>query len=81
MEHEENFTEENFIECDSFSGDEKKKDGFLKSIDTKIEDTSTDYIKVMQNLDEHNLKVGTSWLLSIVEKIRNSILNYLPSFI
>jgi len=66
-----------FNECLSYCGDEKMKDEFLNNIDT----TNKDYINVIQNLDEHNLKVGTSWLLSIVENTRNAILKYLPSFI
>ncbi len=66
-----------FNECLSYSGNEKIKDEFLNNIDT----TNKDYINVIQNLDEHNLKVGTSWLLSIVDNARNAILKYLPSFI
>ena len=65
----------------SYSGDKEKEDEFLKNIDKIIEETGTDYIKVIQNLDENNLNLGTSWLLSIVEKTRNSILKYLPSFV
>lgn len=73
--------EKRFNESLSYSGDENKRDEFLENIDTIIKDTGIDYIKAIKNLDEHNLKVGASWLLSIVEKIRNTILNYLPSFI
>jgi len=65
-----------FNECLSYSGDEKMKDEFLKSLDI-----TKGYINVIQNLSEHNLKVGTSWLLGIVENTRNAILKYLPSFI
>ena len=73
--------EKSFNDCLLDSGDEEKRDEFLKSIDTKIEDMGTDYIKVIQTLDEDNLSVGTNWLLTIVEKTRNTILKYLPSFI
>lgn len=73
--------EKGFNECLSFSGDEKKRDEFLKNVDAIINKTGIDYIKVIKNLDEHNLNVGTVWLLSIVEKTRNNILKYLPSFI
>jgi len=66
-----------FNECLSYSGDEKMRDEFLNNIDT----TNKDYINVIQNLSEHNLKVGTSWLLGIVKNTRNAILKYLPSFI
>ena len=72
-----NFKFYNFNECLSYSGDEKMRDEFLDNIDT----TNKDYINVMKNLNEYDLKVGTSWLLSIVENSRNSILKYLPSFI
>ena len=73
--------EKKFNESLSYSGDENKRDEFLENIDTIIKNTGIDYIKAIKHLDEHNLKVGASWLLSIVEKIRNTILNYLPSFI
>ncbi len=66
-----------FNECLSYSGDEKMKEEFLINLDI----TNKDYINVIQNLDERNLKVGTSWLLSIVENTRNTILKYLPSYI
>ena len=69
--------ENRFTECLSYPGDEKMKEEFLNNIDT----TNMDYINVIQNLDEYNLKVGTSWLLSIVENTRHAILKYLPSFI
>ena len=73
-------TENGFI-CLSYSGDEKKRNEFLKNIDEIIKKTGKDYIKVIKKLNEHNLKVGTSWLLSIVENTRITILKYIPSFI
>jgi len=69
--------ENGFNECLSFSGDEKKRDEFLTNIDL----TSKDYITVIKNLDEVSLKIGTLWLLSLVEKSRNHVLKYLPSYI
>jgi len=69
--------EKGFNECLSYSGDEKLKDKFLNNIDT----TNKDFINEIQNLGKEIKKVGTSWLLSIVEKTKNDILNYLPSFI
>jgi UDP-N-acetylglucosamine/UDP-N-acetylgalactosamine diphosphorylase len=68
--------ENSFSECLSYSGDTEKRDEFLKNIDT-----SKNYISVIQNLSDQDMKVGTSWLLSIVEKTRNTIIEYLPSFI
>ena len=73
--------EKGFNECLSYSGEENKRNEFLKSIDESIEKTGIDYIKVIKSLDAHNLEIGTDWLLSIVEKTRNTILNCLPSFI
>jgi len=66
-----------FNDCLSDSGDEKKRDVFLKNIDT----TNKDYISAIKNLNEDVKKVGTTWLLSIVENTRNNVLKYLPSFI
>jgi len=69
--------ENSFIECLSYSGHKEKRDEFLKSINL----TNNDYINVIRNLNENNIEVGTSWLLSIIEKTRSSVLKYLPSFI
>ena len=68
--------EKGFNECLSYSGDEEMKDEFLNNIDR----TNKDFIDEIQNLSEEIKKVGTSWLLSIVENTKNVILNYLPSF-
>jgi len=73
--------EDGFNESQSYSGDQKKRDEFLKTIDTIIEKIGIDYIKVIKSLDENALNIGTEWLLSIVENTRNTILKYLPSFI
>jgi UDP-N-acetylglucosamine/UDP-N-acetylgalactosamine diphosphorylase len=72
--------ENSFNECLSYSGNEKKRDEFLKNLDNIYKKTGKDYINVIKSLNEHDLKVGTSWLLSIVENTRNTVLNYLPSF-
>ena len=69
--------ENGFKECLSFSGDETKKDEFLKNINI----TNKDYITTLKNLSSDNREVGTLWLLSIVEKTRNSVLKHLPSFV
>ncbi len=68
--------ENGFNKCLSYSGNTEKRDEFLKNIDT-----SKNYISVIQNLSDREIKAGTSWLLSIIEKTRNTILEYLPSFI
>jgi len=69
--------EKGFNECLSYSGDKEMKDKFLNNIDS----TNKEYINEIQNLSKEIKKVGTSWLLSIVENTTNVILNYLPSFI
>ena len=69
--------EKGFNDCLSYTGDEKKRDEFLKNIDA----SSKDYISVIKNLKEDVKIAGTSWLLSIIEKTRNNVLKYLPSFI
>ncbi|MFX1393075.1 MAG: UDP-N-acetylglucosamine pyrophosphorylase [Promethearchaeota archaeon] len=72
--------EEGFNECQSYTGDDTKRDDFIKIIDIIINRIGIDYIKVIKSLDEYNINVGTSWLQSIIEKTRNTILSYLPSF-
>ena len=69
--------ENGFNKCLSFSGDETKRDEFLKNINI----TSKDYITAIKNLSSDSREVGTLWLLSIVEKTRNTILKHLPSYI
>lgn len=71
------YIENGFIECLSYSGDKEKRDEFLNNLDT----STKDYINVIKNLDQHSLELGTSWLLSIVEQTRKTIMKYLPSFI
>jgi UDP-N-acetylglucosamine/UDP-N-acetylgalactosamine diphosphorylase len=69
--------ENGFKECLSYPGLEEKRDKFLKNLDLTIKE----YINVIQNLDKNVLEAGTSWLLSIVEKTRSTIMKFLPSFI
>ncbi len=69
--------EKEFNDCLSYSGDEKKRDEFLRNIDV----TGKDYVSVIKNLNEDVKKTGTSWLIGIVENARNSVLKYLPSFV
>jgi len=69
--------ENGLIECLSYSGLEEKREEFLKNIDP----ASGNYLNVIQNLNEDIIEVGTSWLLSIVEKTRSTIMKFLPSFI
>ncbi|TFG28816.1 MAG: hypothetical protein EU532_04520 [Promethearchaeota archaeon] len=73
--------ENGFYECQSYTGEEKKRNDFIKNIDLIIKKIGIDYIKVIKNLDEYSVSVGNEWLLSIIVKIRNTILSYLPSFI
>ena len=72
--------EKKFNECLSYPGEEKKKREFLTIIDISIKKTGNDYIKTIKNLDENSIFIGIEWLLSIVNKTRRSILEYLPSF-
>ena len=69
--------ENSFIVCQTYMGHQEKRDEFLQNLDS----TSKDYINVIKNLDDYNLELGTSWLLSIVEHTRNTIMEFLPSFI
>ncbi|MBY9011951.1 MAG: hypothetical protein KGD70_06225 [Candidatus Lokiarchaeota archaeon] len=72
--------ESSFDECLLYSGDENKRDEFIKNLDNISKKNGKDYINVIKNLDDHYLNVGTSWLLSIVENTRNTILKHLQSF-
>jgi len=69
--------EKSFNDSLSYTGDEKKRDDFLKDLNT----TGEDYISEIKSLSRDVKKAGTSWLFSIVENARNNALKYLPSFI
>jgi UDP-N-acetylglucosamine/UDP-N-acetylgalactosamine diphosphorylase len=70
-----------FNECLSYAGEENKRDLFLKNIDILIKKLGNNYIKVIQGMDENHKEIGIAWLQSILEKTRNSILKYLPSYL
>jgi len=53
----------------NFSGDRKKLDTFSESISRQIQQLGSDYIHVIQNLDEIDANIGTLWLKDIVEHI------------
>ncbi|MHA2473841.1 MAG: UDP-N-acetylglucosamine pyrophosphorylase [Promethearchaeota archaeon] len=69
--------EKAFLDSQSYSGDEKMRNEFVKSLDV----SSKDYISAIRDLDDDTKKVGTSWLLSIVEYARKMVLEYLPSYV
>ena len=73
--------EDEFISCKAYLGEESLKIEFLKSIDMSIQKKGKNYINVIQNLSETETKVGTSWLLTIIDHVRKSVLEYLPSYI
>ncbi|MHA1729187.1 MAG: hypothetical protein ACTSWY_10700 [Promethearchaeota archaeon] len=72
--------ENSFKKSLSYAGDEQKREEFLKRIEEIIKNIGFEYIKVIHHLNENDSKIGSTWLLSIVEKTRKTILNYLPSF-
>lgn len=72
--------ESTFKENLSYAGDEQKREQLLNTIEKNIKKNGIEYIKVIQQLDEKDSKIGSMWLVSIVEKIQKTILNYLPSF-
>lgn len=72
--------EKGFNKCRSYKGNEQERDAFLKRIDSKKQELGSDYIKVIQNLNESDVKIGVSWLQSIVKHTRETIMKFLPSF-
>jgi len=72
--------EDEFMNCKTYSGDDKQREEFLKDIDMSIEKNGKNYINVIQNLTEFDISVATSWLLCIVNHTRDIILKYLPSY-
>lgn len=65
-----------FNEYISYRGDIEKRDEFLKRIDTNL-----DYIKAIKTLDKDSSEIGIKWLLSIINEIREKVIQNLPSFV
>jgi hypothetical protein len=72
--------ENTFKENLSCTGDETKREELLIALEKIIQKNGNEYLKVIQQLNEKDSEIGSMWLLSIVEKIRITMLNYLPSF-
>jgi len=64
----------------SYPGNENMRNEFLKKIDNNIKKENNNYIKIIKILDENTTNVGINWLSSIIDKIRDGALKYLPSF-
>ncbi|TFG00789.1 MAG: UDP-N-acetylglucosamine pyrophosphorylase [Promethearchaeota archaeon] len=79
LENYENI-EKVFRDTYSSSGDKEKKKEFLKALDNNIKENKSNYLQIIKNLDENTRNVGISWLSSIIEKIKDSAIRYLPSF-
>lgn len=59
----------------------KTGDSFLTMLDTAIsENGNSDYIKLIQGLNDNALFTGTLWLSEIVEHFNDEIFQILPSF-
>lgn len=72
--------ETRFRELLSYNGEEQKKKEFLEDLNKIIEGKNESYIQTIKKLDESTRNVGIAWLSSIVRKVRDSALNFLPSF-
>ncbi len=72
--------EQSFRNNLSYTGDEDKKNMLLKVVDNNIKEFKFNYIDVIKNLNQDTRNVGTAWLSSIVNEVRDSALKYLPSF-
>ncbi|TFG07605.1 MAG: hypothetical protein EU539_04565 [Promethearchaeota archaeon] len=79
LENMENIEDE-FNASLTFSGDQKKREEFLKKIDMIIEKIGLNYIQVIKNFDENEVELGIAWLEGIVENAKIAVLRHLPSF-
>jgi len=59
----------------TYSGKSDIRDEFLKYVDL-----SMDYVKMIKHLDKKSSEIGTAWIQSIINEIREKVLEFLPSF-
>ncbi len=61
-------------------GDEKQRNRFLEIINKEIQVHGKDYLAVIKGLSEASQKIGTSWLLGIVDNFYDQALSVLSTF-
>jgi UDP-N-acetylglucosamine/UDP-N-acetylgalactosamine diphosphorylase len=62
------------------SGDPAIRETFLEELRGHIEERGSDYVAVIQGLDESCSAKGTKWLQGIVDEINQQVLKLIPSF-
>jgi hypothetical protein len=62
------------------SGDPAMRETFLEELRGHIEERGSDYVAVIQGLDESCSAKGTKWLQGIVDEINQQVLKLIPSF-
>jgi UDP-N-acetylglucosamine/UDP-N-acetylgalactosamine diphosphorylase len=61
-------------------GEVSERNAFLEKVAQDREEKGSDYIKVIQGLDEKSSAMGTTWLQGIVDEINREVLKRIPSF-
>jgi UDP-N-acetylglucosamine/UDP-N-acetylgalactosamine diphosphorylase len=62
------------------SGDPAMRETFLEELRGHIEERGSDYVAVIQGLDESCSAKGTKWLQGIVDEVNQQVLKLIPSF-
>ncbi|MES0363407.1 MAG: UDP-N-acetylglucosamine pyrophosphorylase [Desulfobacteria bacterium] len=62
------------------SGDPAMRETFLEELSGHIEERGSDYVAVIQGLDESCSAKGTKWLQGIVDDVNQQVLKLIPSF-
>jgi UDP-N-acetylglucosamine/UDP-N-acetylgalactosamine diphosphorylase len=67
------------LSADTVSGNLKLRDRFLEDLSKQIQAAGTDYVAVIQGLDQKTADMGTQWLQGIVDAVVSLCLNELTA--
>jgi bifunctional UDP-N-acetylglucosamine pyrophosphorylase/glucosamine-1-phosphate N-acetyltransferase len=68
-----------FENCSRITGNQEKRDGFLKLIHRMTRERGRDYIAVIKGMDDNTTLPGTEWLQGLVDEINTEAAKIIPS--
>jgi len=68
-----------FEECSQATGEEEKREPFLKLIHRMIQENGRDYLTVIKGMDDEGSALGTEWLQKLVDEINTKAEKIIPS--
>jgi UDP-N-acetylglucosamine/UDP-N-acetylgalactosamine diphosphorylase len=65
--------------CSRITGNQEKRDGFLKIVHHMTRERGRDYIAVIKCMDDNATLPGTEWLQGLVDEINKEAAKFIPS--